>query len=199
MQIVVRSELIEAITGRPAALMQPQPAVWQPRLQAVAAQALVALARDWDARSAELNVIVRRAAGLLAQPLVMPPAAARGGLSPAARRRVHALIDGRLAADSCVPPSVGELAGAAGLSVNHFVTAFRESEGETPYARVNARRIDKALTLLLRAGARVDEVAYRTGFSSASHFVSAFRRHVGVTPGAVRDAARSHASAFGPA
>ena len=231
-QIVVTSELIEKVTGRPAPLKLPQVAICQARLQAIAAQALVALThyrkescdelascpndfsteivhRPWRGHSClpcrdssrhsssrfrnhwdtQLNVIVRRFAGLFAQPALAPSGFTLGGLSPAARRRVHALIDDRLQANSCSPPALGELADAARLSIHHFVKAFRQTEGQTPYAHVNARRIDNALMLLLQANARVDQVGDMTGFSSPSHFISAFRRHMGVTPGALRDAA----------
>ncbi len=80
---------------------------------------------------------------------------------------------------------------AVGLSVHHFIKAFQQCEGETPYARVIACRIDKALTLLLRADSQVNQVAKQTGFSSPYHFVSVFRARVGVTPGAFRDAVHS--------
>ena len=219
-QIVITSELIEKVTGRPAPLKLPQLAICQGRLQAIAAQALVALAhpndfstkivhRPWRGHSClpcrdssrhsssrfrnhwdtQLNVIVRRFAGFFARPALTSSGVTLGGLSPSARRRVHALIEDRLQANSCSPPALGELADAARLSIHHFVKAFRQTEGQTPYAHVNARRIDNALMLLLQANARVDQVGDMTGFSSPSHFISAFRRHMGVTPGALRDAA----------
>lgn len=188
-QVVVTRALIEAVTGRPASLAPSPLSVHRPLLQAAAARALVALTRDGPESRAELGATVRAIAALLAQPAVHPSKPFRGGLSAAARRRVNTLIDDRLRADRYSPLSLGELAEAAGLSVHHFVKAFRRTEGETPYAHVIARRMDLALTLLLRRGARVDEVADAAGFYSPSHFVSTFRRHMGVTPGAVRDAA----------
>ena len=93
-----------------------------------------------------------------------------GGISPAARRRVHALVDERLQADGCSPLAVDELARAAGLSVHHFIKAFRQTEGGTPHAKVIARRLDHALSLLLQANARVDWIALQTGFSSPRAF-----------------------------
>src|ERR1700744_2232689 len=47
----------------------------------------------------------------------------RGGLAPAACRRVDALIGSAI--DGAGSPPLAEMAGAAGLSVTHFVRAFR--------------------------------------------------------------------------
>ena len=206
-QLVVTPELIEAVSGRPALPALPAsallPSALLPRrLQALGTRALVALdalARGWgdppgrDAR-AELDALAWEAATLLALPSGAPDRFV-SRLSAAARRRVRALLDARLGADPVEPPTVRELAAAAGLSAHHFAAAFRASEAETPHARVTALQLQKALGLLLRPDARVADVAGRAGFASPSHFVSSFRRHVGVTPGAVRDAAQDAARA----
>ena len=112
---------------------------------------------------------------------------ARGGLSPAARRRVRDFLKRKIDAVGCASPSLAELAEVAHLSIHHFARAFRESEGQTPHAFVMARRFDHALTALLRVNGRIDQIGESTGFASSAHFVSAFRKHMGVTPGAVRD------------
>jgi AraC family transcriptional regulator len=187
-QIVITGELIEAVTGEPAPAAPPQLGSDELLLQAAAVQALVAIAHD--RRENELDRIVRGIAGLVGRRSTASRRA-RGGLAPAAKQRVRALIDERLEGDPCSPPTLGELADAAKLSVHYFIRAYRETEGQTPYARMARRRIDASLALLLRDDARVDEVAETMGFSSPSHFVSTFRRHMGVTPGALRDAARA--------
>ena len=182
----------DAVTGGPASAGSPPPL----GLQALGARALVALSGSQGGTRAGddvLDGIVRRAADLLRWHPAGPPAARRGGLAPAAARRVRAFVDDRLEADWSSPPSLGELAAVAGLSAGHFAKAFRESEGQTPYASVNARRISRAVSMLVRPDARVDRLSHQLGFCSPAHFVSAFRRLVGVTPGAVRDAARADA------
>ena len=215
-QLVVTGALIEAVTGRPALPALPPsallPSALLPRrVQALGTHALVALdalARgrgDLPGRDAwaALDALARQAAVLLALPPRAPPATTSpaatdrfvSGLSAAARRRVRALLDERFGADPAEPPTVGELAAAAGLSAHHFAAAFRASEAETPHARVTALQLQKALGLLLRPDTRVGDVAERAGFASPSHFASSFRRHVGVTPGAVRDAARAGGAA----
>ena len=164
------------------------------RLQAVGARALVLLSGGGTAGvRGDADAIVRQVADLFARPGAPAGRVRRGGLAPAVRRRVRVYIDARLEADRFTPPCLGELAAVAGLSVGHFVKAFGESEGQTPYAAVNGRRIGRAVSMLLRPDARVDRLSHQLGFCSPAHFVSAFRRLVGVTPGAVRDAARARA------
>ena len=191
--ILLRREWVTAVTHRPAASVLPVRAARPLRLQALGAQALVALSQSGGGSSDDvLRGIAWRAADLLGRPTFQSWATARGGLSPTACRQVRALVDARLNADWCAPPSVQEMAAVAGLSVGHFSKAFRESEGQTPYAFVNARRIGRAVSMLLRVDARVDDVSDRIGFCSPAHFVSFFRQHLGVTPGALRDAAGSN-------
>lgn len=142
------------------------------RLQAAGAQALVGLAR------ASSEALERVVAGL-ARPSALPKT--RECLPPAVRAELRVMMEGS--------PTVEELADAAGLSVFHFIRAYRQTEGTTPHARILDLRLERALNLLMQPGARVDDVGEATGFDSPSHFISAFRRRAGVTPGAVRDAA----------
>ena len=101
------------------------------------------------------------------------------------------MISARLKADPCTAPTLRELADATELSVHHFVKAFSRSEGLTPHAYLNVRRIDRALMLVLSGNERVGDIADAIGFSSPAHFVAAFRKQLGVTPGALRAAVRS--------
>ena len=196
--ISITRETIEALAGTAASFTSP-PVGCGPRLQAFAVQALVALAHDHDGYRPDLNSIVRGIACLFARPARKPDAAARGGLSPAARRRVRDLVEYRVDSTPCTSPSLAELADAAHLSVHHFARAFRESEGQTPHGHVLARRFGHALNLLLQPDARVAEVGEMSGFASPAHFVSAFRKHMGVTPGAVRNAVHARQTqAFRP-
>jgi AraC-like DNA-binding protein len=188
LQMILSPTLIEAVTGYPDWPPHPQTQTRDKQVQAAATQALVALAQQ--ANAVHFNAIVRRVAGHLGQSALLSSRPVQGGLAPGAKRRVDALIEERTQSSSKLL-SLGELASAAGLSIHHFTRAFRRTEGETPYARVISRRIDRALTLLLRTDARVDRISDVTGFSSASHFVCCFREHLGVTPGALRNAVHS--------
>lgn len=187
-QIIVSRQLLGASVAASSAL---SPAHRQASLQTVAIRALMELARGSRHSGRDpLENLLRQAAALLATRAATPRRVpARGGLSPMSRRRVHALVNERLQAGGCAPLPVDELARAAGLSMHHFIKAFRQTEGGTPYAKMITRRLDLALSLLLQANARVDWIAMQTGFASPAHFVSAFRQHLGITPGALRDAA----------
>ena len=186
LQVFMAEGFVHACRGEPTS---------GPPLQASAIQALVALHRKGSANEDELRPILERMAWAFTEQRAAPAGSAHGGLSPAARRRVCALIDARVSGSSRGSLLLGDLAEAAGLSVHHFIKAFRRTEGETPHARVLERRVDYAVSLLLRADARVDFASAAAGFSSPSHFIGEFRKRVGVTPGAFRDAVRFPAAA----
>jgi AraC family transcriptional regulator len=109
-----------------------------------------------------------------------------GGLAHCTLRRVEELISDRLG--TAETPSIAELASSAGLSVHHFIRAFKRSTGSTPHQHVMRRRIECALNMLRRPECSVAEVSGSLGYASPSHFVASFRRGTGVTPGTYRAA-----------
>ena len=111
------------------------------------------------------------------QPLE-PALPARGGLSPAALRRVKDYIDGNL--DKSI--DIATLAEIAGLSVFHFARAFKQSEGATPHGYLLERRLERARKLLTTTNLTHAEIAFATGLSDASHLARLFRQHLGVSP-----------------
>lgn len=113
-------------------------------------------------------------------------APARGGLAPAARRRVLELMRARLDA----PLSIDTLAREAGLSPAHFARAFKESTGRAPHQHLLALRLDRARRLLDEPGASLSDVALRTGFADQAHLTRFFKRQFGVTPGALQRSRR---------
>lgn len=127
---------------------------------------------------------LRRIAGV---ERVAAPPRAHGGLAPAVRRRVLALLESRLA-DGV---SVEALAREAGLSPAHFARAFRASVGRAPHQELLAMRLAHARRLLERPDAPLSQVALASGFSDQAHLTRLFRRAYGVTPGAVRQALTS--------
>ena len=149
-------------------------------------QALVAASRDEPDDGLYLDSIVHGLARQLATAQPEPTALPSGGLSPSARRRVIDLIQDRLDHVPDEPPGLRDLADAAGLSVHHFIKAFRQSMGMTPYAYALRCRMQRSMRLLAQPAMTVAQTANRTGFGSPAHFVSSFRRHNGVTPGAFR-------------
>jgi AraC family transcriptional regulator len=109
------------------------------------------------------------------------PAPLRGGLAPAARKRVLELIDARLEQRL----SIDELAREAELSPSHFSRAFKQAIGRAPYQHILTRRLERARRLLEQRGASLSDIALRLGFADQAHFTRLFKREFGVTPGAV--------------
>jgi len=88
------------------------------------------------------------------------------------------------------PLEVAELARAALMSTAHFSRRFRATYGETPYAYLMTRRIERAKALLRRGDLSVTEVCMEVGCTSLGSFSARFTELVGETPTAYR--ARDH-------
>ena len=67
------------------------------------------------------------------------------------------------------PPSLGELAAAAGLSPHHFHRLFKSVTGLTPRQYTEAQRAGRLRDELVRSGT-VTEAIYAAGFNSSSRF-----------------------------
>jgi AraC family transcriptional regulator len=106
----------------------------------------------------------------------------RGGLSPAALRRVQLFVDANLAD----PITLADLAERAGLSEHHFAHAFRASTGTTPRVFIESRRIERAKRLLRQPSPELAQIAIDTGFKTQSRFTTVFRRATGFTPAVYR-------------
>jgi AraC-like DNA-binding protein len=88
------------------------------------------------------------------------------------------------------PLDVPALARAALMSTAHFSRRFREVYGETPYAHLMTRRIERATALLRRGDMSVTDVCFAVGYTSLGTFSTRFTEVVGETPSAYR--ARDH-------
>jgi AraC-like DNA-binding protein len=88
---------------------------------------------------------------------------------------------------------VAALARAAFMSPAHFSRQFRAAYGETPYAYLMTRRIERAKALLRRGDMSVTDVCMAVGCTSLGSFSARFTELVGETPTAYRS--RDH-SAF---
>ncbi|MDI6628180.1 MAG: helix-turn-helix transcriptional regulator [Rhodococcus sp. (in: high G+C Gram-positive bacteria)] len=88
------------------------------------------------------------------------------------------------------PLDVPTLARTALMSTAHFGRRFREAYGETPYAHLMTRRIERAKALLRRGDVTVTEACFAVGCTSLGSFSSRFTEIVGETPSAYR--ARDH-------
>ncbi len=103
-------------------------------------------------------------------------------------RRARDLMDREYAR----PLDVAALARAALMSTAHFSRKFRATYGETPYAYLMTRRIERAKALLRRGDLSVTEVCMEVGCTSLGSFSARFTQLVGETPTAYR--ARDHSA-----
>jgi transcriptional regulator GlxA family with amidase domain len=88
------------------------------------------------------------------------------------------------------PLDVPTLARTALMSTAHFSRSFRAAYGETPYAYLMTRRIERAKALLRRGDHSVTEACFAVGCTSLGSFSARFTEIVGETPSAYR--ARDH-------
>jgi AraC family transcriptional regulator len=106
----------------------------------------------------------------------------RGGLSPAAMRRVRIFVEANLARRI----RLTDLAGRAGLSLHHFARAFRTSADMTPRAFVEERRVERARQLMSEPHRSLADIAVECGFGTQSRLTTTFKRRTGFTPAAYR-------------
>jgi AraC-like DNA-binding protein len=81
------------------------------------------------------------------------------------------------------------------MSTAHFSRCFRAAYGETPYAYLMTRRIERAQALLRRDELSVTEICLQVGCTSLGSFSARFTQLVGVTPSAYRRADHSDLAA----
>ena len=98
-------------------------------------------------------------------------------------RRVRDRIDREYAQ----PLDVEALARGVHMSAGHLSREFRRAYGESPYAYLMTRRIERAMALLRRGDLSVTEVCFTVGFSSLGTFSTRFTELVGVPPSAYRE------------
>jgi AraC-like DNA-binding protein len=97
-------------------------------------------------------------------------------------RRVRDRIDREYAQ----PLDVEALARGANMSAGHLSREFRRAYGESPYAYLMTRRIERAMALLRRGDLSVTEVCFAVGCSSLGTFSTRFTELVGVPPSTYR-------------
>jgi AraC-like DNA-binding protein len=93
----------------------------------------------------------------------------------------------RIDRDHAQPLDVDALARGANMSAGHLSRQFRLAYGESPYAYLMTRRIERAMTLLRRGDLSVTDVCFAVGCSSLGTFSTHFTELVGMSPSAYRD------------
>ncbi len=88
------------------------------------------------------------------------------------------------------PLDVPALARTALMSTAHFSRRFRDTYGETPYAYLMTRRIERAAAMLRGGEVSVTDACMQVGCTSLGSFSASFTKLMGETPSAYR--ARDH-------
>jgi AraC-like DNA-binding protein len=84
------------------------------------------------------------------------------------------------------PLDVEALARGVNMSAGHLSREFRRAYGESPYAYLMTRRIERAMALLRRGDLSVTEVCFAVGCASLGTFSTRFTELVGVPPSSYR-------------
>jgi len=108
-------------------------------------------------------------------------------------RRARDLMD----SDYASPLDVPAMARAALMSPAHFSRKFRAAYGETPYAYLMTRRIERAKAFL-RQGMSVTDTCLTVGCTSLGSFSARFTEIVGETPSHYRARDHRHLEAVPP-
>ena len=78
--------------------------------------------------------------------------------------------------------SVPTLCQLLGVSDTYFRELFYEVFTMTPLQYINIQRIERACDLLASEQLRIEEIAYRCGFSDPKYFSTVFKKHKGCSP-----------------
>ena len=98
-------------------------------------------------------------------------------------RRVRDRIDREYAQ----PLDVEALARGVHMSAGHLSRQFKLAYGESPYAYLMTRRIERAMALLRRGDLSVTDVCFAVGCQSLGTFSTRFAELVGVPPSTYRE------------
>lgn len=111
--------------------------------------------------------------------------------SPAATKHLRDLawlrrVRDRIDREYAQPLDVEALARGAHMSAGHLSRQFRLAYGESPYAYLMTRRIERAMALLRGSDLSVTEVCFAVGCASLGTFSTRFAELVGVPPSVFR-------------
>ena len=84
------------------------------------------------------------------------------------------------------PLDVEALARGIHVSAGYLSREFRRAYGESPYAYLMTRRVERAMALLRVGDLSVTEVCFAVGYSSLGTFSTQFTELVGVPPSVYR-------------
>lgn len=91
-----------------------------------------------------------------------------------------------LSRDLDAPPSLNDLAGAAGVSPFHFHRIWRAMTGEAIGETIRRLKLQSAARALSESDRSVTDIGLSTGFATPQAFARAFRRQAGLSPSEFR-------------
>ena len=91
-----------------------------------------------------------------------------------ARDYIHASLHSRL--------TINDMAAIACISRYHFLRAFKQLLGLTPYHYLTQTRLERAQFLLSHTNHPITEICFEVGFESLGSFSTLFRRYTGRSP-----------------
>lgn len=111
--------------------------------------------------------------------------------SPASAQRLSELarlrrVRDRIDREYAQPLDVEALARGVHISTGHLSREFRRAYGESPYAYLMTRRVERAMALLRRGDVSVTEACFAVGCSSLGTFSTRFSELVGMPPSTYR-------------
>jgi AraC-like DNA-binding protein len=140
-------------------------------------------------RSSSTRLEQRDASG--AQHLRRPGTISQVTSTPAATQYLRDLarlrrVRDRIDREYAQPLDVEALARGAHMSAGHLSREFKLAYGESPYAYLMTRRIERAMALLRRGDLSVTDVCFTVGCSSLGTFSTRFTELVGMPPSVYR-------------
>lgn len=114
-----------------------------------------------------------------------------GNSNSVSRQRLRDLallrrVRDRMDREYAEPLNVEALAGGIHMSAGHLSRQFKLAYGESPYAYLMTRRIERAMALLRRGDLSVTEVCFEVGCASLGTFSTRFSELVGMPPSEYR-------------
>jgi AraC-like DNA-binding protein len=102
-------------------------------------------------------------------------------LSPRERNAIETARD-RLLSNMRKPPTLGELAGEAGMSEKALNAGFQALYGATVFETLRDERLEHALLALKTEAVPIKTIAFRVGYNHVTNFITAFTRRYGAPP-----------------
>lgn len=85
------------------------------------------------------------------------------------------------------PIRVADMADLCNMNYSYFSRYFKKLTGKTFVEYVNYIRLTEAEKLLLTTDLNITQIAFATGFSSASYFIKIFKNYRGISPNQMKN------------